>query len=197
MDDHEASTGVEEDTHTGVNQAILSSIERLNENMAQLTEYLTRDDEPNDEEFEDETPGEIAETVSIQADLDRIAMANTTENDGEEEGDVLASYSSQLDLDIEHKGPKVSDEVAGVVNKLRLSRVSVEQCKTLIKRHKTPENVKLRLPKCENSIWTQLPTRTRSTDAKLQATQQILLASINCQLEVTNKLFKSNKFPRR
>ena len=36
--------------------------------MAQLTKYLTRDDEPNDEEFEDETPGEIAETVSIQAD---------------------------------------------------------------------------------------------------------------------------------
>ena len=33
MDDHEASgaAGVGEDAHTGVNQAILSSIERLNE----------------------------------------------------------------------------------------------------------------------------------------------------------------------
>lgn len=44
------------------------------------------------------------------------------------------------------------------------------------------------MPKCENSIWTQLPARTRASDAKLQITQQILLAAINCQLEVTNGL---------
>ena len=47
------------------------------------------------------------------------------------------------------------------------------------------------MPKCENIIWIQLPARTRVSDAKLQATQQILLAAINCQLEVTNRLVNS------
>ena len=44
------------------------------------------------------------------------------------------------------------------------------------------------MPKCENSIWTQLPARTRASDAKLKITKRILLAAINCQLEVTNGL---------
>ena len=85
----------------------------------------------------------------------------------------------------------MNDEIADVANKLCLHRVSTDQCKALIKRHLTPENIKVRLPKCENSIWTKLPARTRASDAKLQTAQQMLLAAINCQLEVTNSLVNS------
>ena len=73
----------------------------------------------------------------------------------------------------------MNDEIADVANKLCLHRVSTDQRKALIKRHLTLENIKVCLPKCENSIWTQLPARTRASDAKMQATQQILLAAIN------------------
>ena len=116
---------------------------------------------------------------------------DNTEDSREGDDSVLSNYSSLLELDLETKAPKVNDEIADVADKLFLHRVSTDQCKALIKRHLTPENIKVRLPKCENSIWTQLSARTRASDAKLQTTQQILLAVINCQLEVTNGLVNS------
>jgi len=190
-------TEVEEAQANAVNRAILASIERLNNNMVRMNEFMfngDQNDENTDHEGsyvdEEETIIDDTSIVSIQHDLDRIAGSNaaqTNSGDGEV-GDILANYSSQLDLDMEQKAPKVNEEIAAVAEKLRLHRVSPDQCKALIKRHCTPENVKVRLPKCENSIWTQLPTRSRANDAKLQATQQILLAAINCLLEVTSKL---------
>ena len=121
--------------------------------------------------------------------MDRIVKPNDdTEDSREGDDSVLSNCSSLLELDLETKAPKVNDEIADVANKLCLHRVSAGQCKALIKRHLTPKNIKVRLPKCENSIWTQLPAPTRASDAKLQITHQILLAAINCQLEVTNGL---------
>ena len=49
----------------------------------------------------------------------------------------------------------------------------------------------MRLPKCEQSIWNQLPARMRVNDVKLQSSQALLLSSVNCQLEVANKLVES------
>ena len=60
-----------------------------------------------------------------------------------------------------------------------------------MKRHNTPENVMVRLPKCEQSIWNQLSARTQVNDVKLQSSQALLLSSVNCQLEVANKLVES------
>lgn len=60
-----------------------------------------------------------------------------------------------------------------------------------MKRHNTPENVMVCLRKCEQSIRNQLPARTRVNDVKLQSSQALLLSSVNCQLEVANKLVES------
>ena len=57
-----------------------------------------------------------------------------------------------------------------------------------MKRHNTLENADVRLPKCEQSIWNEIPGKTRLNDLKFQSTQAMLLASINCQLEVANCL---------
>ena len=46
------------------------------------------------------------------------------------------------------------------------------------------------LPMCEQSIWNQLPARTRVNDVKLQSSQALLLSSINCQPKVA-KLVES------
>ena len=69
---------------------------------------------------------------------------------------------------------------------MRLQRVSQDQAKAITKRHNTPENVQLRLPKCEPSIWNEIPGKARVTDIKFQSTQAALLGSTNCQFEVTN-----------
>ena len=180
MADPKASDPVE-DTSSQVNLAILSSLERLNEGMAQLTDYMYQGREAEEnEDGESLGTGESASVVNIQQDLDRIVKPNDgTEDSREGDDSVLSTYSSLLELDLETKAPKVNDEIADVANKLCLHRVSTDQCKALIKRHLTPEDIKVRLPKCENSIWTQLPA------------QQMLLAAINCQLEVTNSLVNS------
>ena len=75
---------------------------------------------------------------------------------------------------------------------MRLQRVSQDQAKAIAKRHNTPENVQLRLPKCEPSIWNEIPGKARVTDIKFQSTQAALLGSINCQVEATNSLLSAN-----
>ena len=105
--------------------------------------------------------------------------------------DVLLDYFCQLDVEKDAKAPKIDEKVADVVNKLCLKRVSQDQSRTIMKRHNTPENVMVRLPKCEQSIWNQLPARTRVNDVKLQSSQALLLSSVNCQLEVANELIES------
>ncbi|KAK3741553.1 hypothetical protein QZH41_002935 [Actinostola sp. cb2023] len=132
-----------------------------------------------------------ASCVDIQKDLENIAGSSASvPADDVGEANVL-DYSSQLDVDTDVKAPKINEKVAEVVNKLCLKRVSQEQSKAIIKRHNTPENVKTRLPKCEQSIWNQLPARTRVNDVKFQTTQAMLLASVNCQLEVAETLVKT------
>ena len=61
----------------------------------------------------------------------------------------------------------------------------------MIKRHSTPQNVNLKLSKCEPSIWNEIPGKTRVNDLKFQSTQALLIASVNCQLEVAETLLKT------
>ena len=58
----------------------------------------------------------------------------------------------------------------------------------MIKRHSTPQNVNLKLPKCEPSLWNEIPGKTWVNDVKFQSTQALLIASVNCQLEVTDSI---------
>ena len=81
--------------------------------------------------------------------------------------------------------------MAGVVNKLCLQRISQDQSKAMIKRHSTPQNVNLKLPKCESSLWNEILGKTRVNDVKFQSTQALLIAFVNCQLEVAETLLKT------
>ena len=94
-------------------------------------------------------------------------------------------------MNIDTKGPKINDKVAGVVNKLCLQRISQDQSKAMIKRHSTPQNVNLKLPKCEPSIWNEIPGKTRVNDIKFQFSQALLIDFVNCQLEVAETLLKT------
>ena len=107
-----------------------------------------------------------------------------------DESDDIVDYNSQLNLNIDTKGLKINDKVAGVVNKLCLQRISQDQSKPMIKRHSTPQNVNLKLPKCEPRIWNEIPGKTRVNDIKLKSTQALLIAYLNCQL-VAKTLLKT------
>lgn len=183
---------------SSVNRAILESLERLNHNFATFSEYQYPENDYSHEQVDevgersnDSSPVDIHQEVNaivnpVNDAEDIESPQDTPRND---ESDIV-DYDSQLDLNLDTKVPKINDKVAGVVNKLCLQRISQDQSKAMIKRHSTPQNVNLKLPKCEPSIWNEIPGRTRVNDIKFQSTQALLIASVNCQLEVAEALLK-------
>ena len=182
---------------SAVNRAILMSLDRLNDNFACFSQQY--DDELVDSEsvlLEEQADNPV--NLDIQADIDSLiqpcehlgdhtGVLNTNAN----ETDIL-QYDKQLDLNIDVQGPPINEKISNVVDKLRLQRISQDQAKAIMKRHNTPENVQLRLPKCEPTIWNEIPGKARSTDLKFQTIQAALLGAINCQLDVANSLLSAN-----
>ena len=85
MADLKASDPVE-DTSSQVNLAILSSLERLNEGMAQLNDYMYQGREAEDnEDGESLGAGESASVVKIQQDLDKTVKPIDNMEDSREE----------------------------------------------------------------------------------------------------------------
>lgn len=184
---------------SSVNRAILESLERLNQNFASFSEYQQLDNDYPHQQVDDfgERSHEESSPIDIQQEFDDIVSpvrvpteSPQDETSKDDESDIVA-YDSQFDLNIDSKGPKINDKVAGVVNKLCLQRISQEQSKAMMKRHSTAENVNLKLPKCEQSIWNEISGKSRVHDIQFQSTQALLLASVNCQLEVAESLLKS------
>ena len=148
IDPGESTSGLETDAGA-VNGAILSGIRRLNESIASLGGYHGAH-----ADFQDDLESEDVSYVSIQNDLNNIANSGPAAvTERESDTDVLLDYCCQLDVETNAKAPKINEKVADVVNKLCVKRVSQDQSKEIMKRHNTPENVMVRLPKCEQSIW--------------------------------------------
>ncbi|EDO33597.1 predicted protein [Nematostella vectensis] len=171
--------------------AILESLQKLNKNMESF--YPAEDYEEASEGYclSDDNPM----NVDVEADINNIAGSGPTEKEDSTSATDIVDYRHQLDINSDEKGPKIIESVATGANKLHLQRISAEQCKLKIKQHFTPENVKVRLPKCEPSIWDPIPGKTRVYDVQLQSTQAMLLSSIKCQLKVAESLqtTKANK----
>lgn len=168
-----------------LNQAIL-------EGLAKLQESIDRRDQSQYDDYGGprEPSEDSASYVNIADELHDLMDIGGPSVANDEEHDVLLEYNSQLDVETDTKGPKVNEKVAAVVNKLCLKRISQDQSKSLLKKHLTPENIKMKLPKCEQSIWNQIPGPVRVADVKLQSTQTLLLSAINCQLKVSEALLK-------
>ncbi|XP_068737209.1 uncharacterized protein [Montipora capricornis] len=141
------------------------------------------------ERSNDSSPGDIHQEVKNPVN-DSEDIESPQDKPRNDESDIV-DYDSQLDLNIDTKGPKINGKVAGVVNKLCLQRISQYQSKAMVKRHSTPQNVNLKLPKCEPSTWNEIPGNTLVNDTKFQSTQALLIASVNCQLEVAETLLKT------
>ena len=131
---------------------------------------------------------EVNAIVNLVNDAEDIESPQDKPSNNEND---IADYDSQLDLNIDTKGSKINDKVAGVVNKLCLQRISQDQGKAMIKRHSTPQNANLKLPKCEPSIWNEIPGKAQVNDIKFQSTQALLIASVNYQLEVPETLLET------
>ena len=124
---------------------------------------------PTDQPASDQATDQSAVNRAILLSLDRL-------------NDNFACFSQQYDNEL-------VDSESGLLEEQRISQ---DQAKAIMKRHNTPENVQLRLPKCEPTIWNEIPGKARSIDLKFQTTQAALLGAINCQLDVANSLLSAN-----
>ena len=121
-------SGLETDAGA-VNRAILSGIRRLNKSIASLGGY-----HGSHADFEDDLESEDVSYVSINNNIANSGPAAVTER--ESDTDVLLDYCCQLDVETNAKAPKINEKVAHVVNKLCVKRVSQDQSKEIMKRHK-------------------------------------------------------------
>ena len=175
-----------------VNMAILQSLERLCVSIDNNQALNYYDDQYDLENQTNKEPDEsVASVIDIQSDIESITKLTDVEspdNSEKDSSDNILEYGDQLDVESDTKSQKINEKVATVVNKLSLKRISQEQSKSIMKRHCTPENINVCLPKCEQSIWNQLPGNVRVNDVKFQSTQALILSSINCQLKVSEAL---------
>ena len=150
---------------SSVNRAISESLERLNQTFATFSEYQYPENDYAHEQV-DEVGERSNDSSPVNIHQEVYAIVNPVNNaedfespqdkPSNNESDIV-DYDSQLDLNIDTKSPKINDKVAGVVNKLCLQSIGEDQSKAMIKRHSTPQNVNLKLPKCEPSICNERP----------------------------------------
>ena len=143
------------------------TLDRLNNNFASLSQQY-------DDEFVDSEPvllekqADNPANLDIQANIDSLiqtrdqsvdntGVLDTTANANETE---ILQCDKQLDLNMDVKGPPINEKISNV-DKLCLQQINQDQAKAIMKRHNTPENVHLRLPKCEPTIWNEIPGKAR------------------------------------
>ncbi|XP_068739835.1 uncharacterized protein [Montipora capricornis] len=98
MADLKASDPVE-DTSSQVNLAILSSLERLNEGMAKLTDYMYQGREAEEnEDGESLGAGESASVVNVQQDLDKIVKPIDNTEDSREVARLMLVTAAGVSL---------------------------------------------------------------------------------------------------
>lgn len=78
--------------------------------------------------------------ADIEADLSQFLNPNTGDGSDTTANTEfsVADYDSYLDIDSDEKGPKISESVATIINKLCLKRISLEQSKALVKKTQYP-----------------------------------------------------------
>ena len=112
---------------SSVNRAILesASLERLNQNFATFSEYQYPENDYSHEQVDevgersnDSSPVDIHHEVNaiVNPVNDSEDIESPQDKPRNDESDIV-DYDSQLDLNIDTKGPKINDKVAGVVNK--------------------------------------------------------------------------------
>lgn len=104
---------------------------------------------------------------------------SSEESDFSDDEDYLNNLASLLD-DPDKSGPKVSEKLAAVANKVFDSPLSTENMKDKIKKYDKPENCKKMLvPRVNPEMWKRLSKPQKSVDTKLSLMQNgIMKASI-------------------
>ena len=76
----------------------------------------------------------------------------------------------------EETGPKISDQLAKIVNTMALGhKVSEDKLKDRMDKHKRPENCTLQVPRVNPEIWSLMDHATKSADLKAQKNQKKLV----------------------
>ena len=113
--------------------------------------------------------------------------------DGEQNDDEWLDLTSFFE-DKEEKGEDLSEEVAGVVNRGVGSTMTEQQIKSVVEKVLIPKNCgNLRVPKCNEEVWTVLPEGAKMNDRKLTRSMEILVKSISLTAQTLDMTLKAKK----
>ena len=113
--------------------------------------------------------------------------------DGGENDDEWLDLTSFFE-DKEEKGEDLSDEVAKVVNRGIGSKMTEQQIKSVVEKVLIPKNCNdLRVPKCNEEVWTILPDAAKFNDKRLTKSMEILIKSISLTAQTLDMTLKAKK----
>ena len=72
---------------------------------------------------------------------------------------MFCNMQANWTLTTRSKAQKINEKIAGIVNKLRLQRITQEQSKAIMKRHIKPENVGLGCPNVNKAYGMKFPAK--------------------------------------
>lgn len=120
--------------------------------MAGGPSYVEHDDKDKYVEQDD-----LISEPAANLDLDKENIKNTLGSGSKDKSEdkrltnELIDYFSQLDAASEAKAPRMIENLVFIINKLCLKRISQEQSRHIVKRYNTTENIRVCVPKCEQT----------------------------------------------
>ena len=153
----------------------------------------------------EESEDERMSLYASDEDLDRLVGEKDTANRSKRdlpsgEGSDLSknaeSILKELETainDDENFGPKVTQNLADLALKRWGKKLPQEKLKALLAQHEVPENcAKMVVPKVNSEIWSQLNTRRKTHDLRLNNMQKNLLRATSAVLSMCDKVLSLN-----
>lgn len=147
-----------------------------------------------------ESDNEAMSVCASEDDLERLISGTGTVGDkmsddvsGANASDSLLAELEASINDDENLGPNVNQKLADIALKRWGKKLSQEKLKTLLGQHEVPENcAKLRVPKVNGEIWSQLTTYRKTADLRLSNMQKTLLRVMAATLTMCDKVLALN-----
>lgn len=128
--------------------------------------------------------------------LNRSEPGATTDSQTEINDELLTELSAGL-TDEEKKGPKVTKQLADIVNKRWVKKLAPEKISSLLAKYSQPENCsEVTVTRVNPEIWAPLNAAQRKADLRMANLQQALQKATFATVMATDKLLGMKNDPK-
>ena len=118
----------------------------------------------------------------LDLDLDALDSSEEMNEMGLDLANIAQEYDKEVDV-----GPKISENLANLVQVMKRGQMSDEKMKEKCSKYKQPENCKLAVPRVNAEIWDSMEHTAKGRDLKAQSIQKYLLKATCALTSVTDR----------